>query len=147
MSCDSSGKRETRFCECSRDACELLSRLKQLYPRNIRPDTHGVIGVIHHESGPCACGLFHMFFLNIIHLGPVSYTHLDPPVDIVNKALRCGRLTVKNRISYTGKKQRGGCLNVKLKEKIRESLSAVLPITGIVLLLSSVLIPLEIRCV
>lgn len=35
-------------------------------------------------------------------------------------------------------------MNVKLKEKIRESLSAVLPITGIVLLLSSVLIPLEI---
>ena len=32
-------------------------------------------------------------------------------------------------------------MNVKLKEKIRESLSAVLPITGIVLMLSIFLIP------
>ena len=38
-------------------------------------------------------------------------------------------------------------MNLKLKEKIQESLSAVLPITGIVLLLSIVLIPLEIGVV
>lgn len=34
-------------------------------------------------------------------------------------------------------------MNLKLKEKIQESLSAVLPITGIVLILSIVLVPLE----
>ena len=34
-------------------------------------------------------------------------------------------------------------LNVKLKEKLQESLSAVLPITGIVLLLSIVLVPMD----
>ena len=38
-------------------------------------------------------------------------------------------------------------LNVKLKEKIRESLSAVLPITGIVLMLSIFLIPMELGSV
>ena len=38
-------------------------------------------------------------------------------------------------------------LNVKLKEKIRESLSAVLPITGIVLMLSIFLIPVELGSV
>ncbi len=38
-------------------------------------------------------------------------------------------------------------LNVKLKEKIRESLSAVLPITGIVLILSIFLIPMELGSV
>lgn len=35
-------------------------------------------------------------------------------------------------------------MNLKLKEKIREALSAVLPITGIVLMLSIFLVPLEI---
>lgn len=39
--------------------------------------------------------------------------------------------------------KRGGTLNQKLKEKILESLSAVLPITGIVLLLSILLVPVE----
>jgi putative membrane protein len=34
-------------------------------------------------------------------------------------------------------------LNLKLKEKIKESLSAVLPITGIVLMLSIFLVPME----
>ena len=34
-------------------------------------------------------------------------------------------------------------MNLKLKEKIRESLSAVLPITGIVLMISIFLIPME----
>ena len=34
-------------------------------------------------------------------------------------------------------------LNLKLKEKINESLSAVLPITGIVLMLSVFLVPME----
>ncbi len=34
-------------------------------------------------------------------------------------------------------------MNQKLKEKIMESLSAVLPITGIVLLISILLVPLE----
>ena len=38
-------------------------------------------------------------------------------------------------------------MNVKLKEKIRESLSAVLPITGIVLMLSIFLIPMELGSV
>ena len=38
-------------------------------------------------------------------------------------------------------------LNVKLKEKIRESLSAVLPITGIVLMLSIFVIPMELGSV
>lgn len=38
-------------------------------------------------------------------------------------------------------------MNVKLKEKIRESLSAVLPITGIVLMLSIFLIPVELGSV
>ena len=38
-------------------------------------------------------------------------------------------------------------MNPKLKEKIRESLAAVLPITGIVLLLSIFLVPLEIGTV
>lgn len=38
-------------------------------------------------------------------------------------------------------------MNVKLKEKIRESLSAVLPITGIVLMLSVFLIPMELGSV
>ena len=38
-------------------------------------------------------------------------------------------------------------MNVKLKEKIRESLSAVLPITGIVLILSIFLIPMELGSV
>ncbi|MBO5030283.1 MAG: DUF1538 domain-containing protein [Lachnospiraceae bacterium] len=38
-------------------------------------------------------------------------------------------------------------MNLKLKEKIQESLSAVLPITGIVLLLSIILVPLEIGTV
>lgn len=38
-------------------------------------------------------------------------------------------------------------MNLKLKENIRESLSAVLPITGIVLLLSVFLVPLEIGTV
>ena len=38
-------------------------------------------------------------------------------------------------------------LNVKLKEKIRESLSALLPITGIVLMLSIFLIPMELGSV
>lgn len=34
-------------------------------------------------------------------------------------------------------------MNIKLKEKIMESLSAVLPITGIVLLISIILVPVE----
>lgn len=34
-------------------------------------------------------------------------------------------------------------MNLKLKEKIKESLSAVLPITGIVLMLSIFLVPME----
>lgn len=34
-------------------------------------------------------------------------------------------------------------MNQKLKEKILESLSAVLPITGIVLLLSILLVPID----
>ena len=34
-------------------------------------------------------------------------------------------------------------MNLKLKEKINESLSAVLPITGIVLMLSVFLVPME----
>lgn len=38
-------------------------------------------------------------------------------------------------------------MNVKLKEKIRESLSAVLPITGIVLMLSIFVIPMELGSV
>lgn len=38
-------------------------------------------------------------------------------------------------------------MNVKLKEKIRESLSAVIPITGIVLMLSIFLIPMELGSV
>lgn len=38
-------------------------------------------------------------------------------------------------------------MNLKLKEKIQESLSAVLPITGIVLVLSIVFVPLEISVV
>ena len=38
-------------------------------------------------------------------------------------------------------------LNVKLKEKIRESLSAVIPITGIVLMLSIFVIPMELGSV
>ena len=38
-------------------------------------------------------------------------------------------------------------LNIKLKEKIRESLSAVLPITGIVLMLSIFVIPMELGSV
>lgn len=38
-------------------------------------------------------------------------------------------------------------MNVKLKEKIRESLSAVLPITGIVLMLSIFVIPMEVGSV
>lgn len=38
-------------------------------------------------------------------------------------------------------------MNLKLKENIQESLSAVLPITGIVLLLSIILVPLEIGIV
>ena len=38
-------------------------------------------------------------------------------------------------------------MNVKLKEKISESLSAVLPITGIVLMLSVFLIPMELGSV
>ena len=38
-------------------------------------------------------------------------------------------------------------MNPKLKEKIRESLSAVLPITGIVLWLSIFMVPLEIGTV
>lgn len=38
-------------------------------------------------------------------------------------------------------------MNVKLKEKVRESLSAVLPITGIVLMLSIFLIPMELGSV
>ena len=38
-------------------------------------------------------------------------------------------------------------MNVKLKEKIRESLSAVLPITGIVLMLSILVIPMELGSV
>ena len=38
-------------------------------------------------------------------------------------------------------------LNLKLKEKIRESLSAVLPITGIVLIISIFLIPMELGSV
>ena len=38
-------------------------------------------------------------------------------------------------------------LNVKLKEKIRESISAVLPITGIVLMLSIFVIPMELGSV
>ena len=41
----------------------------------------------------------------------------------------------------TGK--RGGRVNQKLKEKILESVSAVLPITGIVLLLSILLVPVD----
>ena len=38
-------------------------------------------------------------------------------------------------------------MNLKLKEKIRESLSAVLPITGIVLMISIFLIPMELGSV
>lgn len=38
-------------------------------------------------------------------------------------------------------------MNQKLKEKVRESLTAVLPITGIVLFLSIFLVPLEIGTV
>ena len=38
-------------------------------------------------------------------------------------------------------------MNLKLKEKIRESLSAVLPITGIVLIISIFLIPMELGSV
>lgn len=34
-------------------------------------------------------------------------------------------------------------MNLKLKEKIKESLSAVLPFTGIVLMLSIFLVPME----
>ena len=36
-------------------------------------------------------------------------------------------------------------MNQKLKEKILESVSAVLPITGIVLLLSILLVPVNLR--
>ena len=35
-------------------------------------------------------------------------------------------------------------MNIKLKERILESLSAVLPITGIVFLISIILVPVEI---
>ena len=38
-------------------------------------------------------------------------------------------------------------MNPKLKEKIKESLSAVLPITGIVLLISVFLVPMELGSV
>ena len=41
----------------------------------------------------------------------------------------------------------GIILNLKLKEKINESLSAVLPITGIVLMISVFLIPMELGSV
>lgn len=46
-------------------------------------------------------------------------------------------------IPYTMVLEGEHTLNLKLKEKIRESLSAVLPITGIVLMISIFLIPRE----
>ena len=41
------------------------------------------------------------------------------------------------------KKKGDGCLNPKLREKTRESLTAVLPITGIVMLISIFIAPIE----
>lgn len=49
--------------------------------------------------------------------------------------------------SFSFVRERKGSLNQKLKEKTKESLAAVLPITGIVLILSIFIIPLEIGTV
>ncbi len=40
----------------------------RLYPRDIRIDQHGIIGVINNKSGLRPGNLFYLLFLHIIHL-------------------------------------------------------------------------------